>query len=166
MKLVFTSLFVAALSLNVLAQDNYSFDYVEQRLDESEIVETDVRKHYMGDVIARKMLLLNDSYVFFEGTSPQNPLPTRQVDKYAIYNSVKKLNAYYKKAIKKGVYTAEEGTKRFKRVLDVALCVRYQNTIDLEAKLLETKDAESLDDIFVNKVILDGLYEDAITRVE
>ena len=112
------------------------------------------------------MVLLNDSYVFYEGTSPKNPLPTRQVDKYPIYSSVKKLNGYYKKAIKAGVYSKDEAFKRFRKVMDVAICVRYQNTMDLEAELLQTKDPVALDKIFADRIKLDGYYDEAMTRVE
>lgn len=166
MKLVFIGFLSLFMSASAIAQKTFTFDYIEQRLDESEIVEDDVRKHFLGDAIARKMILLNDSYVFFEGTSPSNPLPTRQVDKYALYSSVKKLNAYYKKAVKKSTFTKDDAFLRFKKVLDIALCVRYQNTIDLEATLLKIKDVVVLEDMFATKIILDGLYSDAITKVE
>ena len=131
MKTIFTILLITSLSFVSYAQETFSFSYIEGRLDESELVEEDVRKHYLGEEIARKMLLVNTSYVFYEEVTPKNPLPTRQVDKYALYTSVKKLNTYYKKAIKSSVYSEEEAKNRFRKVLDVALCVRYQNTIDL-----------------------------------
>ncbi len=166
MKLMLTGFLLFFLGMAAVAQENFTFDYIEARLDESEIVEEDVRKHYLGDVIARKMILVNQSYVFYEEVSTKNPLPTRQVDKYAIYSSMKKLNAYYRKAMKSGFYTVEEAQLRFKKVLDIVLCIRYQNTMDLEAALLKVKDPTVLDDLFGNKIILDGLYDEAITRVE
>ena len=139
-------------------QELFYFDFVEARLDESEINKDEIRKHYLGETIARKMLLVNESYVFVEPTSPTNPLPTRVVDKYPVYNSVKKLNSYYKKAIKQKTYTKEEALERFTKIMDVALCIRYQNTDDFEKVLLATKDAPSLDKLYASKVVLKGVY--------
>lgn len=166
MKLIITSFLLFFLGVAAIAQETFTFDYIEGRLDESEVVEEEVRKHYLGNVVARKMILVNQSYVFYEEVSTKNPLPTRQVDKYAIYTSVKKLSSYYKKSVKAGIYSKDEAQLRFKKVLDIALCVRYQNTTDMEAVLLKTKDPVVLDDFFASKIILDGLYDETITRVE
>ncbi len=166
MRPLLTGTLLLIFGFTAFAQETFTFDYIEGRLDESEIVEEDVRKHYLGEDIARKLILANNSYVFYEEVSTKNPLPTRQVDKYAIYTSMKKLNSYYKKAIKGGTYTKDEAHLRFKKVLDIVLCIRYQNTIDLEAALIKIKDPVALDDFFANRIILDGLYNEALTKVE
>lgn len=138
--------------------DLFYFDFIEARLDESELNEDEVRKHYLGEDIARKMLLVNQSYVYFEPTSPTNPLPTRVVDKYPVYSSIKKLNTYYKKAIKQKTYSKEEAHYRFKKIMDVALCIRYQNTDEFEQVLLATKDPIALDKLYASRVVLKGVY--------
>ncbi len=165
MKTILLSLSTILFCTSTYAQ-TFTFNYVEARLDDSEVVETDVRKHFMGEEVGRKMILLNESYVFYEEVSTKNPLPTRVVDKYAIYSSVKKLNPYYKKAVKKNVYTHEEALNRFTKVLNVALCIRYQDTKEFEEFLLQNKDADQLDQIFNGKIILNGLYNEVLTRVD
>ena len=165
MKTTLLSLCALMFSITSYAQ-TFAFNYVESRLDDSEIDETTVRKHFLGEEVGRKMALLNESYVFYEEVTPKNPLPTRVVDKYAIYSSVKKLNSYYKKAVKKKVYTDEQAFERFTKVLNVALCIRYQDTQEFEEHLLENKGVDQLDQIFKSKIILSGLYDEVLTSID
>ena len=165
MRSILLSLIALLFTVNLNAQ-TFTFNYVESRLDDSEVDATEVRNHFLGDEVGRKLALLNESYVFFEEATPQNPLPTRVVDKYAIYSSVKKLNAFYKKAVKKKVYTNDQALERLTRVLNVSLCIRYQNTEEFEDFLLEHKGAEQLDQIFNSSVILNGLYDEVLTTID
>ena len=157
-----------AIFQNVIGQKIYSFKYDEDYLDESEIVEVDLKKHYLGDKISRKMLLLLNSYTWLEDPTPMSPSPRRIVEKYPIYNSVKRLNAYYKKKMKKEGLSHAEAEAKLSRAIDIALCIRYQNTVAFEEVLDQTKDIKALENIYTSNVILQGSdkYGAALSSVD
>lgn len=147
MKKVIAFLLFAVPMVSVMGQD-FTFDYMEDKLDASEIFEGDLRRHPFGQAFSEKMLLLSEAYTYQEEPTPLNPAPALNIEKLAIYNSVKKLNAYYKKSAKKGNMGQSEAKERLQKVLDIALCVRYQDTIKFEEALDNAKGTEAIAAIF------------------
>lgn len=143
MKKVFVFLLFVAPLLNVMGQE-FTFDYQEEKLDATEVFEGDLRRHPFGKSFSEKMLLLSQAYTYQEEATPLNPAPALNIEKLAIYNTVKRLNAYYKKNAKKGKIGEPEAKERLQKVLDIALCVRYQDTIKFEEAL---NNAKGLDDV-------------------
>lgn len=157
MKKLITFLLVVAPLIGISAQD-FTFDFLEDKLDASELFEGDLRRHPFGQSFSEKMLLFSQSYTYQGEATPLNPAPALNIEKLAIYSSVKKMNAYYKKSAKKGSMPEAEAKEKLQKVLDVALCVRYQDTIAFEAALAGAKGVEDIAEIF-NRTELEGYTE-------
>ncbi len=147
MKKVFVFLLFVAPTVSILGQD-FTFDYQEEKLDTSEIFEGDLRRHTFGKSFSERMLLFSQAYTYRDEATPLNPAPALSIEKLAIYNSVKKLNAYYKKGVKKGSIDERVAKEQLKKVLDIALCVRYQDTIKFEEALNNAKGIKAISAIF------------------
>ncbi|MBV6646172.1 MAG: hypothetical protein KI790_12025 [Cyclobacteriaceae bacterium] len=132
----------------------YEFDLMEDRLDESSINEQLVKPHYMGPDIANKMYLLKESYTWMSPPSPSSPTEKLMIEKPSIYSSVRKLSSHYKKMIKKGNIEKGEAKEVLAKALDIALSIRFQQTVDLELKLQGIKSADEIAVVFADKVVL------------
>ena len=154
-------LFVLLLGIagTAVAQETFSFNYLEEKLDDSELNPIDIKKHYFGDEVARKTALLANEYTWVQEATPTNPVPQRVTEKYWVYNSIKKVVAYYRKASKKGVVSAETAIHEVVKVLDVGLCIRYQDTQRFEEYLQTVRKDAELANVFANDVFLDGSVE-------
>ncbi|MEM9324485.1 MAG: hypothetical protein AAGA85_02470 [Bacteroidota bacterium] len=154
-------LFVLLLGIagTATAQETFSFDYLEEKLDDSEVNPVDIRKNYFGDDVARKMQHLADEYTWLQEPTPTNPVPQRITEKYWVYNSIKKLQAYYKKAVKRGVVSKDAAVDELIRAADIGLCIRYQNTMELEEYLQTLKKDSDLASLYANNIYLDGSVE-------
>ncbi|MEQ8687792.1 MAG: hypothetical protein RIE86_20975 [Imperialibacter sp.] len=135
--------------------DVFSFNFVEDKLDDSSVNMAAVGSHYMGSDIAVKLELLKDSYTWKEEGTPNSPTTKTVVEKPAIYYSLKKLDKYYKKAIKKGDVTEEAARDEFVKALDIALFIRYQETAAFEDKLRELKEESDIALLYTKKVKLE-----------
>lgn len=143
----------------VVAQDSASddvfyFDFMEDKLDESSVDMSIVGKHYLGDGIAKKLQLLQESYTWEEAGTPSSPGTKTIVEKPSIYYALKKLSSGYKKKVKKGEMSEEEALDELTKALDIGLFIRYQNTEEFEAKLKELKSPEEIAYLFTKKVQL------------
>ncbi len=154
-------LFVLLLGIvgTAAAQDTFTFNFLEERLDESEVNPIDVKSNFFGEDVARKLALLADGYTWLQEATPTNPVPQRITEKYWIYTSIKKLNNYYKKAAKKNVMSKEAAESELVKAIDIGLCVRYQDTSALEELLETTRGDEKVAGIFANQIILSGSME-------
>ncbi|MDW3193082.1 MAG: hypothetical protein R8G66_11990 [Cytophagales bacterium] len=147
MKKVFVFLLIAAPMLSVMGQD-FTFDYMEDKLDASEVFQGDLRNHPFGTAFSEKILLFSQAYTYQDEPTPLNPAPALNIEKLAIYSTVKKMNAYYKKSAKKGKMGEGEAKEKLKKVLDIALCVRYQDTIAFEEALNNAKGLDAIAAIY------------------
>jgi len=154
-------LFVLLLGIagTAAAQETFRFDYMEDKLDESELSPLDVKKNYFGDQVARKMALLSDAYTWVQEPTPTSPVPQRVTEKYWVFNSVKKVVSYYKKASKKKIVTEEVALSEVVKALDIGLCIRYQDTQRFEEYLQTLRSDEQLANLFANDIFLDGSVE-------
>lgn len=157
MKKVFVFLLFVAPMISVMGQD-FKFEYMEDKLDASDLFEGDLRRHPFGDSFSEKMLLLSQAYTYQEEATPLNPAPALNIEKLAIYNSARKLNSYFKKSVKKGKMGEVEAMEKLQKVLDVALCVRYQDTIAFEEALDKAKGMDTLIDLY-QATTLEGYTE-------
>ncbi len=159
--------FLLVLSFGAFAQETFRFNFVEAQLDDSEVLESDLRPHYLGQEFSVKMAMLWNSYTWLEEATATSPAPKRVTDKKPIFNSVKKLSAFYKKQLKSNAINEDLAKKKLTRVMDIALCIRYQNTREFEMYLLKKKPAQ-LDEIFSQFVTLSGSakYSTALTSVD
>ncbi len=133
----------------------FSFNFLEDRLDASGISEASIPGHYLGVDIAKKLELLKSTYTWKEEGTPNSPTSKTIVEKPAIYYSVKKLDKYYKKAIKKGEISEEEARDAFTKALDIALFIRYQETDAFESTLRTLKEESDIALLYTKKVKLE-----------
>lgn len=137
------------------SQETFSFSFIEDKLDDSSVDLATVGGHYLGSDIAIKLELLKGSYTWKEEGTANSPTTKTVVEKPAIYYSLKKLDKYYKKAIKKGEVTEDEAKDEFIKALDIALFIRYQETAAFETKLRELKEESDIALLFTEKVKLE-----------
>ena len=108
----------------------------------------DLSNHYLGVGIARKLHLLKDTYTYVEPPSPTSPGEKTVIVKPSIYNSLLKLNRYYKKQVKKGEMSVEEASEKLNHYLDVALSVFIEDTDTFEDKLRKAKGPDEISNVF------------------
>jgi len=110
-------------------------------------------KHYLGDDIAQKMYRVKETYTYIEAGTPSSPGDKTQVKKPVIYYSIKKLNTYYKKQLKKGELDKTEAYNRMARYLDVVYSIYNEDTTMLEDELRSAKKAPDIDKVFARVVL-------------
>jgi rRNA maturation protein Nop10 len=104
--------------------------------------------HYLGNEIARKYAVFNDLYTYTISAEVLNTGKQTVISKPAIYNSVKKLNRYYRKMIRKNEISEEEARTRYNHVLDVAISVFTQSTEALENELRQARKHDEIAEVF------------------
>eukprot|EP00320_Phaeocystis_rex_P011766 CAMPEP_0119065174 /NCGR_PEP_ID=MMETSP1178-20130426/8056_1 /TAXON_ID=33656 /ORGANISM="unid sp, Strain CCMP2000" /LENGTH=60 /DNA_ID=CAMNT_0007046665 /DNA_START=129 /DNA_END=307 /DNA_ORIENTATION=+ len=58
--------------ISVIGQD-FTFDYMEDKLDASEVFAGDLRNHPFGKAFSEKMLLFSQAYTYQDEPTPLNP---------------------------------------------------------------------------------------------
>lgn len=152
-RLTLTLVLVGMFQLG-FGQDVFSFAYTEEETVDV-ITEADIKGHYLGDDIAYKMQLLRESYTYVEPASATSPADKIIVEKQPIFFSIKKMDKFFKKSIKKGEMTREEAKAKLSYAIDVALNIRYQETDELEDLLWKVKDPSEIAKIYSDRVRLD-----------
>ncbi len=114
----------------------------------STINTSELSDHFLGVGIARKFYLLKDTYTYTEHPSPTSPGEKTIIIKPSIYNSLLKLNRYYKKQLKHGEISAEEASEKLNHYLDIALSVFIEDTDSFEDKLRKAKGPDEISNVF------------------
>ncbi|MFW5657345.1 MAG: hypothetical protein ACOC0C_06975 [Bacteroidota bacterium] len=158
-KVIYFVFFVAFNGFFVVAQDDstggkiYKFrnnlSYYTQSVDDEA-----VEPHYLGDIIAKKMYLLKETYTSIQPATPTSPSEKTIVEKPIIYYAVNKLNRKYKKEIQKDIITEEEARENMSMVIDVSLSILPENTAEFEKELRSAKKTHEIVDIF-SRVVLE-----------
>ncbi len=112
-----------------------------------------ISKHYLGEDMAIKMHLMKETYTYIERGDEINPVDKTIVNKPSIFYSMKKLNNYYIKQIKKGTISREEAKDRLDKYLDICLSIYLQSTDSFEEALRSSKGNDELDLVF-SRVVL------------
>ena len=139
---------------NTYAQ--FIFDHQESSLNEDILKdELYIKNHLLGIDIARKVKMLDLAYKWVDPPSATRNTSKIQVEKKIIYFSVKKLISpkYYKYKIKIGDINLQEARKEVNKIIDIALMIRYQDTIELEGYLRKKKIFE-IREIFLNQILI------------
>lgn len=140
--------------LNGKAQENNKLFYdnrTEQVL--SSVNLQSYPSHLFGDEIALKFAVFEDTYTYIVPGDPSSPMHKTSVQKPLIFNSVKKINTYLKKQVKKKMIDQQQATTNLNHVLNVALSVFAQPSKALEEELKKAKTPEELLAVF-NRVEL------------
>ena len=155
MKRVLTlGLVLCALTVGSRAQEveNFTFYNDLDRVD-TKVDPLMVPNHYLGPEIGLKTYLLKGLYTEVEEGNEINPVDKTIVFKPAIYYSMKKLNNYYKKAVKKGIVTEQEAKDKMNTYLDICLSIYMQETNQFETELKKYKKTEDIDAVFSRVVM-------------
>lgn len=138
-------LFVFTCLNPVRSQDDSKFIFFnnESALDVSGIDE-EFKSHPMGLEVAKKMELFKSRYTYVEEATPTSPSNRTIVVKPAIYNSIVKLNRYFKKEIKSGEKDVVAAKKEFLPCLDIALILYAEETDEFEDFLRKNKKPEDI----------------------
>jgi len=111
-----------------------------------------IGSHFLGDDIAKKMYLLDKTYTYETKITPGNPATTTSIRKPTIYNSVKKIESYFKKSIRKKEITEDLAAEQFNKVVDVALNVFFQDTEALENQLKAIDKVSDLLELYTQRI--------------
>jgi hypothetical protein len=106
--------------------------------------------HALGGEVARKFLLMKETYTYVEAGTPMAPGDKTIIKKPDIYYAVKKLNAYYKKAVKKGLIDQEKAAKNMISVVEKSFSIFYEDTKKFEEYIRTIKNPEDIQKAFDN----------------
>lgn len=128
--------------------ESFCYRYCVDEKSLSDIKESNISDHPLGVNIAKKLYLFRNTYTVIEQPTPTSPGEKTIVYKPSIYNSLLKLNRYYKKEVKQGVITKEEASERLERYLDIAISIFIENTETFEQKLKKAKGPDEISKVF------------------
>ena len=144
---------VSLMGYSQSADENiFYFDFMADKLDDSEIDIKYLKSHPLGLDVAKKLELLRETYTWKEEASATNPRDRTIVEKPVIYYSVQKMNKHFKKAVKKDEMSEEEAKTALISAIDIALVIRYQQTEEFETTLRDFKGGDELASVYSEKV--------------
>ena len=149
MKTTVFTLFALCFSLLLVAQDDSPivYEFSERDLDIS-TVELGTKNHLFGDEIAKKEVLFKERYLKkIEGT-PTSPTTKTVVVKPKVYQSIKKIDKYLVKRVKKGLMEQEKAKADLEACLNVVLICSSSNTFELEERLKAAKKPEKMIEVY------------------
>ncbi len=132
----------------------FEFDVYSKPEATKDIAQQFIGTHFLGEEIAKKMYLLDKTYTYEATIAPGNPATTTSIRKPIIYNSVKKIESYLKKSLRKKEISEEMATAQFNKVMDVALNIFFLNTEAFENKIKTTDRASDLLELYTQRVHL------------
>lgn len=139
---------VLCLGLYLNAQETFVFKNTLQKSSPPELDYSLASSHYLGQDIANKMHLIKETYTYVEQGTPMSPGQKVIVKKPQIYYAIRKLNKYYKKAIKKGSLSEPEAIDLLNETLDKAFVIFDQETQEFEDYLSKQKKPEDMEQAF------------------
>lgn len=105
--------------------------------------------HSLGNQITKKMYATQKIYVRRHPASIGFTDNTLEIYKPAIYNAINKLDAYFKKAVRRNELNLQHVSTEFSKCLDIAYIAYYEDqTEDLEQALKKAKSPEQLLAVF------------------
>ena len=108
-------------------------------------------KHFMGDELSKKWSAFQQNYKRVYEQSVGFSSSTVEIVKPTIYNSVNRVNNFYKKALRKGEITESETKKTLNHLLDCANLLCFEdNTENIESEIKQAKTIEDIIRIFAS----------------
>jgi hypothetical protein len=124
-------------------------DQVINIKDELEKIEiTGIRKHALGDDIAKRIYLFEKTYTYMSNALPGAFSGKLVIQKPGIYNSILKLDKYITRQEKNGKISREQAIGELAQYLDKALMLYYENTSLLEEELKNADSTQALTFIY------------------
>ena len=100
--------------------------------------------HPLGEDIQEKYDRFLKLYIKYESTGGAYATEKQIIFKKDIYNSVNKLDRYYKKALRKENMSVDSIIEEYGHILDVANQVRFYNTQQLEMLISTAKSEDQI----------------------
>jgi len=123
-----------------------------------EMEETEVpsyfTKHWLGAEFTKLTFALRQEYVYMPEATSISPQPVLITEKEIIYTSVKKMDRYYKKEVKKSRMTEAQAKEKLKKVFAVVYSLRYAETEEIEKIFWNTKKAVELEKLLLKTIEL------------
>jgi hypothetical protein len=113
-----------------------------------------VEQNFLGDLVSRKLYLLESRYTYQVSIVPGNPQTKTVVRKPVIYEAVQRIERHLKKSVKKGEISIETASIDFNKVLDIAYNILTVDTESFEKAISKTDDVVSLTNLFTKQVNL------------
>jgi hypothetical protein len=134
------------LTIYIQAQDSVHFDFKNNRnfLITAGIDPNDVKENPMGSEVAEKLVLLKDRYTYVQPAGPTSPVEKTVISKPVIYNSIQKLNRYYKKELKSETVDPDTARNEFLLCLNIALILHSENSEEFEKYLSKMSSPEEI----------------------
>jgi hypothetical protein len=132
----------------------FEFKVYSNENDLSTISKDMVEAHIFGELVSKKLYLLDSKYTYKVPMVPGNPQMRTIVRKPVIYDAVMKIERYLKKSVKKGEISMETASADFNKVLDVANSICTADTKSFEKEISSTNDVVSLVNLLTKRVNL------------
>jgi len=150
----------ATEAINTVSSVKPTFEFMStlQAQSTENITDEMAGNHFFGNEIAKKMYLFNDHYSYKVPVAPGNSATKTIFRKPEIYLSVKKIERYLNKSVKKGDLNSNVAQKEYDKVLNVALNILDENTDKFEQRLRSVgEDAPKLLNIYLYEVKLENI---------
>jgi len=132
----------------------FEFRIYSSTQDFSSVSKDMIENHVFGELVSKKLYLLDSKYTYEVPIIPGNPQIRTMVRKPVIYDAVRKIERYLKKSVKKGEVSIETASNEFNIVLDVANNVFTADTKSFEKAISETENTEALINLLTKRVNL------------
>lgn len=153
-RLVLVLLFsVSAIKLAAQDEIQFVFENNPSALDISSLTGDEYRNHPLGIEVSKKLELIKTRYTYIEPAGPTSPTDKTIVIKPVIYNSIIKLNRYFKKEIKNGNIQLSVAKEEFLNCINIALIIYADNTEEFEKYLRKAKKPDQILEAY-GKVLL------------
>jgi hypothetical protein len=155
MKLKFLAFLVGASMgiLNSSAQEKFLFENHLRDTVHLNYNSLDIGSHYLGDDLAIKYYRIQETYTYVEQGNVQNPVAKTVVQKPTIYYSLKKLNSYYKKQLRKGNIDSSKAIQELGRYFDIGFSIYQQDTSEFEEALKSARKPDEIAEVFAQVVL-------------
>jgi hypothetical protein len=121
---------------------DHEIEFIQEQLQKIDL--SLVRGHKLGEDVAIYLYLMDQEYTFITEAAPGSFSGRLVVQKPAIYNSIYRIDKYYRKLIRKGLATEEQGREGLKKTVEMALILLNRDTEEFETALDEAKTDEEL----------------------
>lgn len=143
---------------NASIKSTFEFTSFSEAQSTENITDEMAGNHFLGNEIAKKMYLFNDHYSYKVPIAPGNFATKTVFRKPEIYSSVRKIERYLKKCVKKGDLNSSVAHNEYDKVLNVALNILDENTGKFEERLKSAgENAAELLNIYLYEVKLENI---------
>lgn len=137
-------LFIFPFQISAQESEQFTFNNNRNFLIISGVDKSEVKEHPLGNEVAEKLVLLKDRYTYVQPAGPTSPVEKTIISKPAIYNSIQKLNRFYKKELKSDTSDIEKARADFLICIDIALIIHTGETDDFEKYLSKMSKPEEI----------------------